>query len=103
MDKEKLKQEREKAFDAWLDWWDEESNAFKNMEEQIKKRNLEGYTSIKIKIEYTEDQPSIRIGSDLFLESLRKRFKGFKVSREWIKKPGELFDDIGVRFTISWD
>lgn len=103
MNRKELEKERVEAFDAWLDWWDEESNAFKNMEEQIKKRNLEGYTSIEIKIEYTEDQPSIRIGSDLFLESLRKRFKGFKVSREWIQKPGELFSNIGVEITLSWD
>ena len=103
MNKEELEKERVEAFDAWLDWWDKESNAFKDIEEQIKKRNLEGYTYIKIAIDYTEDQPSIRVGSDLFLERLRKRFQGFKVSREWLKKPGELFDDIGVKITISWD
>ncbi len=103
MDKEKLRQEREKAFDAWFDEWNAKSNAFKDIEEQIKKRNLEGYTNLEIEIDYTEDQPRIRIGSDLFLERLKKIFPGFKVSREWIKKSGQFFSATGLKITISWD
>lgn len=103
MDRETLRQEREKAFREWFYWWDEESNSIKDIEEQIKKRNLEGYTNLEIAIEYTEDQPRIRIGSSLFLKILRERFQGLQISRGWIKKPGELFDEIGVKITISWD
>ena len=74
MDKWELEKEREKAFEKWFDKWSKESKEFKDIEQKIRERNLKGYTSIEIKIEYTDEQPSVRVNSHLFLEKLKERF-----------------------------
>lgn len=74
MDKWELEKEREKAFEKWFDKWYKESEEFKDIEDKIRARNLEGYTSIEIKIEYTDKQPFVRVNSHLFLEKLKEKF-----------------------------
>ncbi len=103
MNKKELEKERVEAFDDWLDWWNEESNAFKDIEEQIKKRNLEGYTDIEIEIEYTEGQPYIRLESNLFIERLKKRFQGFSISKTYISSTEDYRHNIGMKLRMSWD
>ena len=73
MTKEELKIEREEAFKKWFEGWYKKSKEFEGIEDKIRERNLAGYTYIEIKIEYTEDQPKIRLNDDLFLESLKEK------------------------------
>lgn len=103
MDKEKLRQERKRAFREWFEGWYKKSEEFEGIEDKIRERNLAGYTNIEFKIEYTEDQPSIRLDSFLFLESLKEKLPGMKIYRRYFPKLGCPMVAGGIEISIEWD
>ncbi|EGS30851.1 hypothetical protein HMPREF9130_0416 [Peptoniphilus sp. oral taxon 375 str. F0436] len=102
MNKEELEKERVEAFEKWFEGWYKKSEEFEGIEDKIRERNLAGYTYIEIKIKYTEDQPSVRLDSGLFLDCLKDEFPDFNFSRKQITKKGCPMVASGVMISIIW-
>lgn len=103
MDREALRREREEAFRKWFEGWYKKSKEFEGIEDKIRKRNLAGYICIEIKIEYTEEQPGVRLDSGLFLDCLEEKFPGFNISKRQFSRPGGWpMTASGVKISIEW-
>ena len=76
LDIDKLKEEREQAFDVWFErWWQKA-----NIEQEIAIANSKGYTEITISINYLSDYTQNRVADKRFLKKLKKKLPGFGAS-----------------------
>jgi hypothetical protein len=73
---DKLKQEREQAYDVWFErWWKKA-----NIEQEIEIANSKGYTEVTIPINYLSDYTQDRVADKRFLKKLKKKLPGFGAS-----------------------
>ena len=73
---DKLKQEREQAYDVWFErWWQKA-----NIEQEIEIANSKGYRETIIPINYYSDYVQNRVADKKFLKKLKKKLPGFGAS-----------------------
>lgn len=94
---DKLKQEREQAYDVWFErWW-----AREDLEHQIKISNSQGYTGYVLVLDHYDKHNQARMSKDRFLLKLQEMLPGFEVEfrykTNWLTKKDYLY---GVR--LSW-
>lgn len=94
---DKLKQEREQAYDVWFErWW-----ARGDLEHQIKIFNFQGYTSYILILDNYDKHNQARMSKDRFLLKLQEMLPGFEVEfryrTNWLTKKDYLY---GIR--VSW-
>lgn len=78
---EKLRQDREKAFDIWFEkWWEKEK-----LESKIKKANLKGYRSYVVTMSDYEADELIWIRKEEFLPKLQDMLPDFRVEYKYSK------------------
>lgn len=88
---DKLKQEREQAYDVWFErWW-----AREGLEHQIKISNSQGYTGYLLVLDYYSEHNQSRMSKDRFLLKLQEMLPGFKVEfryrTNWLTKKEYLY------------
>lgn len=78
---EKLRQEREKAFDIWFEkWWEKEK-----LESKIKKANLTGYRGYVVTMSDYEANEQIWMRKEEFLLKLQDMLPDFRVEYKYEK------------------
>ena len=78
---EKLRQDRERAFDIWFEkWWEKEK-----LESKIKKANLKGYRSYVVTMSDYEADELIWIRKEEFLPKLQDMLPDFRVEYKYAK------------------
>lgn len=78
---EKLRQDREKAFDIWFEkWWEKEK-----LESKIKKANLKGCRVYIIRMDNYEDEERIWMRKEAFLLRLKDMLPDFRVEYKYAK------------------
>ena len=78
---EKLRQEREKAFDIWFEkWWEKEK-----LESKIKKANLTGYRGYVVTMTDYEANEQIWMRKEEFLLKLQDMLPDFRVEYKYAK------------------
>ena len=78
---EKLRQEREKAFDIWFEkWWEKEK-----LESKIKKANLTGYRGYVVTMSDYEANEEIWMRKEEFLLKLQDMLPDFRVEYKYAK------------------
>lgn len=78
---EKLRQDREKAFDIWFEkWWKRE-----DLESKIKKANLMGYKGYVVPMSDYEANEQIWMIKDAFLLKLQDMLPDFRVEYKYAK------------------
>lgn len=78
---EKLRQEREKAFDIWFEkWWEKEK-----LESKIKKANLTGYRGYVVTMSDYEANEQIWMRKEEFLLKLQDMLPDFRVEYKYAK------------------
>lgn len=94
---EKLRQDREKAFDIWFEkWWKKEK-----LESKIKKANLKGYRGYVVKMSDYEANEQIWMRKEEFLRKLQDMLPDFRVGYKYAKN---MFtkNDILYGIKIEW-
>lgn len=97
LDIEKLKSDREQAYDVWFErWW-----ARENLEHQIKISNSQGYTGYVLVLNCYDKHEQVRMSKDRFLVKLKDKLPGFEVGfkykTDWLFKKDYLY---GIR--VGW-
>ncbi len=97
LDINKLKQEREQAYDVWFErWW-----AREDLEHQIKISNCKGYTGYVLVLDCYDNYEQARMSKDRFLVKLKDKLPGFEAEfryrTNWLTKKDYLY---GIR--IGW-
>lgn len=78
---EKLRQDREKAFDIWFEkWWEKEK-----LESKIKKANLTGYRGYVVTMSDYEANEQIWMRKEEFLRKLQDMLPDFRVEYKYAK------------------
>ena len=78
---EKLRQDREKAFDIWFEkWWEKEK-----LESKIKKANLKGYRGYVVRMDDYEEKERIWMRKEAFLLRLKDMLPDFRVEYKYAK------------------
>ena len=78
---EKLRQDREKAFDIWFEkWWKKEK-----LESKIKKANLKGYRGYVVTMSDYEEKELIWMRKEAFLLRLKDMLPDFRVEYKYAK------------------
>ncbi len=78
---EKLRQDREKAFDIWFEkWWEKEK-----LESKIKKANLTGYGGYVVTMSNYEANEQIWMRKEEFLRKLQDMLPDFRVEYKYAK------------------
>lgn len=78
---EKLRQDREKAFDIWFGkWWEKEK-----LESKIKKANLTGYRGYVVTMSDYEANEQIWMRKEEFLLKLQDMLPDFRVEYKYAK------------------
>ncbi|MBS4889415.1 MAG: hypothetical protein ACLU1X_05905 [Peptoniphilus grossensis] len=78
---EKLRQDREKAFDIWFEkWWEKEK-----LESKIKKANLTGYRGYVVTMSDYEANEQIWMRKEEFLLKLQDMLPDFRVEYKYAK------------------
>lgn len=78
---EKLRQDREKAFDIWFEkWWKKEK-----LESKIKKANLKGYRGYVVTMSDYEANEQIWMRKEEFLRKLQDMLPDFRVEYKYAK------------------
>lgn len=81
LDVEKLRQDREKAFDIWFEkWWKKEK-----LESKIKKANLMGHRGYVVTMSDYEANEQIWIRKEEFLSKLQDMLPDFCVKYKYAK------------------
>ena len=94
---EKLRKDREKAFDIWFEkWWKKEK-----LESKIKKANLKGYRGYVVKMSDYEANEQIWMRKEEFLRKLQDMLPDFRVEYKYAKN---MFtkNDILYGIKIEW-
>lgn len=82
LDIEKLKQDREKAFDIWFEKWRKKEG----LEKKIEKANQEGFTGLVVAFNnYNEDEQRW-MRKPAFLSKLQDMLPGFGVDFKYVKR-----------------
>lgn len=94
---EKLRQDREKAFDIWFEkWWEKEK-----LESKIKKANLTGYRGYVVTMSDYEANEQIWMRKEEFLLKLQDMLPDFRVEYKYAKNMFTKNDFLyGIR--IKW-
>lgn len=78
---EKLREDREKAFDIWFEkWWKKEE-----LESKIKKANLKGYRGYVVRMDGYEEKELIWMRKEEFLLRLKDMLPDFRVEYKYSK------------------
>lgn len=78
---EKLRQDREKAFDIWFEkWWEKEK-----LDSKIKKANLTGYRGYVVTMSDYEANEQIWMRKEEFLLKLQDMLPDFRVEYKYSK------------------
>ena len=78
---EKLRQDREKAFDIWFEkWWKKEK-----LESKIKKANLKGHRDYVVRMDDYEAKERIWMRKEEFLLKLQDMLPDFRVEYKYAK------------------
>lgn len=100
LDVEKLRQEREKAFDVWFDrWWKRE-----DVEQKIKISNYQGYTGYILVLDDYSKYEQSRMYKDRFLLKLQEMLPNFRVEYKCSKSiltKREYIHGITINWEIS--
>lgn len=81
LDIDKLKKEREQAFDIWFEkWWEKEK-----LESKIKKANLTGYRGYVVTMSDYEANEQIWMRKEEFLRKLQDMLPNFRVEYKYAK------------------
>lgn len=104
MTKKELQIEREKAYKTWFERWYKKED----IESQIKINNSKGYTRLIFRFSHKDDSNIIhRIKDDMFIDCLKEKLPGFKITRKYYEEKSKLFTNLvyyyGFKITISWD
>lgn len=96
MDKEKLKQERDVAYDIWFERWYNKNN----LEKKIEIANKQGYTSYVVKYPNNQSRDYHMMSNQHFLTKLSQKLNLKAVEKENKNIFGTTFKKVVY---ISWD
>lgn len=94
---EKLRQDREKAFDIWFEkWWKKEG-----LEKKIEKSNKKGYTSLVVALRDYDFDEQIWMRKHIFLSKLQDMLPDFGIDFDYAKNVFGSDYLYGIR--INWE